>query len=224
METTMMNSIVYCNSDDAFDYDGKPPRRNPDERQLGLQATYRLYPAAEGWIFLAVPHDDEFTAFCAAAGCDELLADARFASEELRYEHRAALGGALERVFTRRRAADWESLLLAADVGCVVADGPGHTRFLHEDTHARETNFMVATHHPHFVTSAPGGRYWRHAPMLNFSETPCEQGLPFVALGEHTRDIMYELGYSEGDVVDFERAGVIHCAPSSESRVTSSDR
>ena len=35
LETTMMKSCVYCNSDDAFDYAGKAPRHNPDKDQLG---------------------------------------------------------------------------------------------------------------------------------------------------------------------------------------------
>jgi crotonobetainyl-CoA:carnitine CoA-transferase CaiB-like acyl-CoA transferase len=222
METTMMNSIVYCNSDDAFDYGGKPPRRNPDELQLGLQATYRLYQALEGWVFLAVPHDDEFAAFCAAAGCDEFVADPRFASEALRYDNRVALGEELEPVFSRHTATEWESRLTAADVGCVVADGPGHKRFLHEDPHASATGFMVPTQHPLFASSAPGGTYWRHAPVISFSDTPCEPGLPFVALGEHTRQIMQELDYSDQEVSQLEEARVIRSAASGDTLVAAS--
>src|SRR5581483_11775912 len=63
VETSMMNSNIYCNSDDAFDYAGKPPRRVPEKAQLGLEATYRLYEAARGWVFLAVQFDAEFSAF-----------------------------------------------------------------------------------------------------------------------------------------------------------------
>jgi crotonobetainyl-CoA:carnitine CoA-transferase CaiB-like acyl-CoA transferase len=110
------------------------------------------------------------------------------------------------------------------EVGCVVADGPGHQRFLHEDPHARATGFMVPTQHPFFVSSPPGGHYWRHAPVLTFSDTPCEPGLPFVALGEHTREIIRELGYSDRHVAQLEQARVIHCAASSDTRVATSRR
>jgi crotonobetainyl-CoA:carnitine CoA-transferase CaiB-like acyl-CoA transferase len=210
LETTMMNSIVYCNSDDAFSYAGKPPRRTPDKLQLGLQATYRLYECRGGsWVFLAAPHDDEFSAFCNAVGCAQLLADPRFAAEAARYENRAALGEALQPVLLQRTAAEWESLLTAADVGCVVADGPGHKRFLHDDVHTTAVGFMVPTQHPSYASQAPEGRYWRHGPQVSFSDTPCQPGLPMVALGEHTQQILAELGYSEEEMVELKDAGVV---------------
>jgi crotonobetainyl-CoA:carnitine CoA-transferase CaiB-like acyl-CoA transferase len=219
METTMMNSIVYCNSDDAFEYEGKPPRRNSDKLQLGLQATYRLYECRDGWVFLAAQHDDEFAAFCTVAACESLLSDARFATEAARFENRAALGQELEPVFLQRTAPAWESDLTAADVACVVADGPGHKRFLHADAHTTAIGFMVPAQHPMYADQAAGGRYWRHGPAVNFSETPCPAGLPMVALGEHTRQILQELGYSDAEVARLKEQGVIDWAADSETLV-----
>jgi crotonobetainyl-CoA:carnitine CoA-transferase CaiB-like acyl-CoA transferase len=219
METTMMNSIVFCNSDDAFDYAGKPPRRTADKAQLGLQATYRLYECSEGWVFLAAQHDDEFAALCRAAGCEKLVSDSRFAAEPLRYENRAALGKELEPVFQQRTALEWEALLTAADVACVVADGAGHKRFLHADPHTTAIGFMVPAQHPMYADQAPGGRYWRHAPEVTFSATPCQPGLPMVALGEHTRQILQELGYSDDEMARLKEQGVIGWAADSETLV-----
>jgi crotonobetainyl-CoA:carnitine CoA-transferase CaiB-like acyl-CoA transferase len=200
LETTMMNSIVYCNSDDAFDYDGKPPRRNPDQAQLGLEATYRLYETREGWVFLAAHSDAEFTRFAVATGRAQLAADPRWSSIRGRYENRAELATELEGIFRQDSAANWEARLTDAGVGCVQADGAGHRRFLHTDPHLRAMRFMVPTAHPMFASQAPGGRYWRHRPVVQFSRTPCEEGKPYVALGEHTRQILAEFGYSETEI------------------------
>jgi crotonobetainyl-CoA:carnitine CoA-transferase CaiB-like acyl-CoA transferase len=212
VETSMMNSNVYCNSDDAFDYAGKPPRRMPDKAQLGLEATYRLYETAEGWVFLAVLFDHEFSAFCKVIGREDLSRDPRFATWAGRYEHRLALGEELERIFKTRRADEWEQLLTAADLGCVRADAMGHRRFLYEDPQAQAIGFMVPTASRAFVDQAPGGKYWRHAPVVQFSETPCESGKPYLGLGEHTRQILQEFGYDEAAIARMKEAKVVGLA------------
>jgi crotonobetainyl-CoA:carnitine CoA-transferase CaiB-like acyl-CoA transferase len=209
LETTMMNSVVYCNSDDAFDYSAKPLRHNPDNLQLGLEATYRLYETKDGWVFLGATRDEEFRALCSAAGRPELSSETRFCTASERYSHRRELGGVLEAVFKSRTADEWEALLTAVDVGCVRADGMGHRRFLHEDPHTQAVNFMVPTRHRFFSSSAPEGRYWRHGPVVSFSLTPCEEGRPYVVLGEHTREVMEELGYSDAEISRLKEAGVI---------------
>ena len=213
VETSMMTSNVYCNSDDAFDYDGKPPRRMPDKAQLGLEATYRLFETADGWVFLAAPFDGEFRVFCDAAGRPDLRNDPRFATWEGRYRSRQVLGDELERVFRTRAAEEWERILTNAGVGCVRADGPGHRRFLHEDPHTRAIGFMTPTRSEAFVDQAPGGRYWRHAPVVTFSETPCETGKPYCGLATHTRAVLLELGYDDAAIERLRAANAIGLPP-----------
>ncbi len=213
VETTMMNSVVYCNSDDALSYDGKPARHIPDHLQLGLEATYRIYEASDGWVFLAAPFDAEFSRFCAATGLGHLARDARFGSAAQRYENREELAEALQAMFATRSADEWESDLTAADVACVRADRTGHRRFLHEDPHSRAIDFMVPTRHPLFESLGTEGRYWRHGPVCDFSLTPCDAGKPFADVGEMTVPIMLELGYSPAEIDRLSEANVIR-APS----------
>jgi crotonobetainyl-CoA:carnitine CoA-transferase CaiB-like acyl-CoA transferase len=209
VETTMINSVVMCNSDDAMDFEGKPPRHEPDGAQLGLEATYRLYPTAGGWAFLAAPHDDEFRAFCTAVGHEELADDPRFASTQARYAHREALGALIEPIFMTATADEWESRLTAADVGCVRADRSGHRRFLYEDSHTQATGFMVPTRHWLFRALAPDGTYWRHGPAVGFSATPCEPGRPYCALGEQTQAILADIGYDPDEIARLKDADVV---------------
>lgn len=200
VETSMMMSNILCNSDDAFDYPGKPLRRVPDKAQLGLEATYRLYETASGWIFVAAQFDAEFARLCNAIGRDDLAQNPRFATWRDRIEHRGDLEAALEPAFRANTADEWEALLQSADIGCARADATSHLRFLHRDPHTTATGFMVPARSREFADRSPEGRYWRHAPAVKLSDTPCLAGLPYRGLGSHTRKVLSRLGLSEEKV------------------------
>ncbi|MFT4026494.1 MAG: CoA transferase [Novosphingobium sp.] len=209
IETSMMNSNVYCNSDDAFTYTGKPERLAPSKEQLGLEATYRLYETAAGWIFLAAQFDAEFVALCRALGQEDLANDPRFSDWPSRIANQKVLGELLAEIFITRSADSWEEMLTAADIGCVRADRSSHVRYLHEDPQPQAIGFMVPTKSPEFQDHAPEGRYKRHAPAVKFSATPCEAGKPYEGLGSHTRAVLSELGWSAEGIAGLAEKGVI---------------
>ncbi len=200
IETSMMNSNVYCNSDDAFDYQGKPPRRVPDKAQLGLEATYRLYETAAGWVFIAAQFDAEFAALAKALGREKLAADPRFISWRARIENGQALEAELEPIFKTRSADEWEAFLLAKEIGCVRADEASHLRFLHNNPQPKAMGFMVMTQSREFIDKSPEGRYWRHAPVIQFSDTPCEAAKPYEGPATHTRRVMKWLDYDDATI------------------------
>ena len=111
LETTMLGTSGYILSGDLVLYEGRPPRRIADRGQHGLEALYRLYPCASGWVFLAARRDDEWQALTGALGRPDLARDPRFATRPDRLRHDAALGGLLEAIFRTRPAGEWERLL-----------------------------------------------------------------------------------------------------------------
>ena len=60
-----------------------------------------------------------------------------------------------------------------------------------------------------FLDQAPEGQYWRHAPLVKFSETPCEAGKPYQGLGVHTRSVLEELGYDNAAITLLETNKVV---------------
>lgn len=218
VESAMILSNIYLNCDDALAYAGKPPRQPVDRLQLGTAAARRLYetappePAtitepyenpASCWVFLAAEDDDAFARFCEVADRRDIASDPRFASGEARAANRADLETLLESVFRTRPALEWESALVSAGVGCVRADAMSHFAFLYKDRQAQALQMMVKVEHPSF-----GGAYWRHAPLIQFSETPGQVG-PHCEMGEHTRMILDELGYSGEQMDELKGANVV---------------
>jgi formyl-CoA transferase len=106
---------MLANLGSSFLVSGATPQR------LGNQhasiAPYQVLATADGHIILAVGNDGQFRDFCRAAGAD-LAADARFATNEARVVHRAALTEALGSIMRERTTSAWVAALEAADVPC----------------------------------------------------------------------------------------------------------
>jgi glutaryl-CoA transferase len=77
---------------------------------------YQLFKTTDGWIVLAVGNDAQWQRFCASAGLGDLAKDERFSSNADRVRHREELIPLLETCLQSRTTAQWESLLLQADV------------------------------------------------------------------------------------------------------------
>ena len=194
IETTMIGANAYANADDFFDYDGKPEREVADADGYGPNALYRLYRAAEGWVYLACPLPKEWRRLCAAIGRLDLAGDARFATPDARRAHDAELARELAAVFATKPAEEWERELTAADVGCVQVEERGMYFFFSEDPHVAENGFTTE------VESERLGAFWRYSPVLTFSRTP-SKAAPGITRGQHTFQILAELGYTREQVL-----------------------
>jgi crotonobetainyl-CoA:carnitine CoA-transferase CaiB-like acyl-CoA transferase len=158
----------------------------------GLHALYRLYPAAEGWVFLGCVFDGDWQAFCATTGRADLATDPRFATTEARRAHDGELAAALGAMFASKRADEWESLLTAAHVACVRADVDSG-EFFEEHPQAVANHLAAETESPRV------GRYTRHGGIVQFSDSPGRFDHGSFG-GEHTLRIMDELGYTSEQV------------------------
>ena len=202
VESTMINANAYLNIDDFYWHEGKQPRPLPDRDGYGLHALYRLYQAKTGWVFLACPFDDEWDSLCRAIDRPDLLQDPRFATSEARGKYDEALAEELSRLFATEDPMHWENLLAAADVACVKAEDRGMYYFFNDDPHVRENDLLSPIEAPRF------GEFWRYSPVVSFSETSGRAG-PGPLMGQHTRPILRELGYSDDQISDLKARRVV---------------
>jgi crotonobetainyl-CoA:carnitine CoA-transferase CaiB-like acyl-CoA transferase len=204
VQCNMMLANAYANIDDFVAYEGKAPRPVPDRDLYGLSALYRLYPAADGtWVFLACLTDEEWHGLTDALGLEQLRRDPRFADAESRRAHDAEIAAILCQAFPARHADEWERLLVEAGVGCARADEHGVPQFLDCSEHALENGFVAESDHLRF------GPYWRTGSLVNFTRTPARLGGGVLA-GQHTRQILRELGYASDEVDAFYAERVVN--------------
>jgi crotonobetainyl-CoA:carnitine CoA-transferase CaiB-like acyl-CoA transferase len=79
---------------------------------------YQVFESADGHVVLAVGNDGQFERFCKVAGCADLAADARYATNTERVRHRDELVPMLQQVLRARTTAAWVDALEAAGVPC----------------------------------------------------------------------------------------------------------
>jgi crotonobetainyl-CoA:carnitine CoA-transferase CaiB-like acyl-CoA transferase len=203
MRTTMLTSTAHALADDMVEHDGRPETAAPDVGLFGYGARYRLYQAADGWIYLAAPAEREWEALASAlAGDADLAGDARFADEASRRAHDIDLAHVLAAVFAARPAQYWEDYLLSRDIGCVVAHAEPPEAVLQSKEFAGAADLLVQVEHPAF------GEHVRLKPYIEMSrsETLAEPG---VLAGQHTDKILAELGYDAPAIAGLRERGVV---------------
>lgn len=192
----MFGANAYANFDDMIHYDGKPARPSLGETLSGPKNLYRLYNTKDGWIFLGIKTDNEWSDFC------------RLAAPQLNEQFGGALTNesnefseALSSLFTTKTAQQWEALLLVAGIPCVVADRLDLPEFFKEEAHDNSP-YMVKVRHEDF------GEYYRHKPMLEFS-TGVTTPLAGVRPGVDGQTILAAQGYSTAEIEDLFKQEIV---------------
>ena len=198
----MFGANAWANADDFISYEGKPPRPTLDANLYGLNATWRLYPAAEGWVFLGLAVQREWERFCDLAGRLDLAADPRFATPDARAANDDALAEALAAHFTQRPAAEWEALLATEGLGCVRADAAPVHEFIAKDEHVAANGLRVSVRNTNY------GEYERYGPLTAFSANKLELG-GFPLAGEQGDRILAELGYDSAAINALRARGIV---------------
>ena len=160
------------------------------------------FKTGDGPINIAANKQEQFEAVCRVVGRPDLAGDPRFKERQARLDNRAALTGELEEALRKRSATEWQSKLNEAGVpsGLVlsVPDALAHPQIAERG--------LIGT-----FKNVPGvGRNVRVArPGIKLDGGPTTTKTPPPQLGEHTAQILAELGYSDEEVEDLRNSEAV---------------
>ena len=170
------------------------------DRRPPLKLTYRTYPVADGYITMAPFTDSHWHGLFTATGNVELIEDQRFATMAGRATHMGDLFEKFEHAFTEMSAGDVERLLSGLDIPgsiCLTVDQAI------EHPQVRAVGGVQTQQHPEL------GQLLSPAHPARFGAQRLEPHLPLGKLGEHTREVLTELGYADEEVDGLVERGVI---------------
>ena len=206
IDLSLLKTGALINSDDFMRFRGKEDRPLADNGLYGLSAVKRLYKAADGWIFLDCNQAEERESlrdFLDESLGESWLGDAvTFDEANKMHPWNQELCGKLCEEFERRPADDWEQRLVAAGVPCCrVAKDIDEGFYLHPQ--ALHLGMIDENVHPEYSNLRQAGV------QVLFSETPSANRRPAPSLGQHTAEILQELGFSGLEISDMRAARCI---------------
>lgn len=169
-------------------------------RAEGIGVPIGTYRTKDGFININARRDPVFAKFCRLIGREDLIEDPRFKTPAARIENEAPLLTMIEEAIQARTTAEWDRDLTELDILHAAVNDYGD--YL-ADTHVQETGVVSYVEHETVgvipVTKIPGlptaeaGDPLSHAPHI----------------GEHTVEILKELGVSEDKIAVMRDARIV---------------
>lgn len=209
LEIPMFETLVEFNLSTHLYGEAFVPAKGAMGYQRHLVAERRPYVASDGRHLGVMPYTDKhWESFFGMIGRPELLSDPRFATFSARISNTRALYQVLAEALATRPQAEWLALFAKADIPAM----PTNTlETLLADPHLEKTGFFQVKDHPtegKIRTMAVPGRWSKSQPSVT-RQAP--------TLGQHTREVLEEIGISDAEMQDLLKEGVVAEGPAKDA-------
>jgi len=161
---------------------------------------WNTFPASDGYFAMAGVREDRWAAFSELVGTPDLATDPRFDTPEHRSQHRGELLAILDGVFRDRPVRTWTDLLATIDIACGPVQDYAQVA---TDPQVLTNGYIAEMEHPHM-----GPIRYVNTP-IHYSRTPTVNQGAEPVLGQHTEEVLLELGYGWDQITELRDAGAI---------------
>ena len=193
-----VQTAILANQAMNFMLSGKTPRRYGNGHPNIMPQ--QVFKCSDGNVVLAVGNDGQYRRMCEAIGRPELAADERYIKNAGRVQHRDELLATIAGIFAGWKRADLVPALDAAEVPC----GPiNSVPEVFEDEQVRHRGMRFDIKHP------VSGQVPQVASPLRFAQAPLSYDRAPPLLGEHSVEILHELGIGDDEIESLRQAHII---------------
>jgi len=199
-DVSLVETAIAAAAWEAADYleSGKVPQ--PLGHRHRLNAPYQLFPTKDGrYIAIGTPNDQLFTSLMTVIGLAQHIGDPRFVSYASRKQNEDALMVLVEPAVCQWQSAEIEAALVQAGVPCACVN---NFKEVFDDPHMIDRGIVKDIKHPQLGPM----RAVRNPILLDHGGPSIERPAPM--LGQHSRDILRELGYADAAIERYFAAGV----------------
>ena len=156
-----------------------------------LSAPYQAFRAADGWLTIGGANQANWERMARVLGAPQWIEDARFRTNADRMKHLAKLTALMNERLASRKVREWMAELEAEGVPC----GPIHSiADMASDPQTAARHMVIELEHPR------AGKTRTLGLPIKLSATPGGVRRPAPVLGEHTREVLEEFGFSAKEI------------------------
>ena len=200
LEVPMMETMVdFTLVEHLYGYNFLPPKAPPVYPRQS-SPNRKPYKTLDGYIAVLPYSDDQWLRFFSIIKKENILKDPKFCSLESRNQNIDELYKILSEELKKRNTSFWIKNLREQDIPATKVNFP---KDLFEDEHLERTNFFKVQDHP------TEGKLLYPSFPVEFNEDETSECLHAPSLGENTKEILTDLGYSEFEIESFVSKGTI---------------